>query len=98
MTLPSHSLMLDDALDRAVYAALRAGLSGQEPSARVRDDLLRAVADRSQPKRVAKRPRRRRRVRSGLWRDSETYAPRASALGWSFLAIESCRAKSGLVV
>jgi len=73
--------------DRALRAALRQGLRGQEPSTRVRESLLRAAAAQNQPSArnawsPAKQPMPdyRHEVRAGLWRDSDAQAPSSAQM------------------
>ena len=91
-----NSLAFGDSLDRVVWAALRASISGQEPSACVRDDVLREAANRMRRTRVDRR-RRRWRVRSGLWRDLEPRTARMPASSLTLPTIDNCRAKPELI-
>ncbi|MGH2592094.1 MAG: hypothetical protein ACRDGG_01130 [Anaerolineae bacterium] len=61
--------------DRVLRAALRQGLRGQEPSARVRESLLRAAAAQNQPM-----PDYWHEARAGLWRDSGAQAPSSAQM------------------
>lgn len=100
MISPNHHTMLrqSDPLDTLVRDALRASLCGREPSARVRDDLLRAAAHHSAPVRSRWLADHRRRRRSGLWREVDRRAVSITTFGSMFLALEACRTKSALVV